>query len=173
VLGGLIGRVDGGAANADELRGIAQQAITAEERRAARHNSVLQGVAATGPLLGLLGTVWGIIEAFLAMDQHASSAIGVVAPAMAGALLTTALGLVAAIPSILALQYAERRVNELVAELDGAAQTWIGVLQRENGAADEMRRRPVREVIDESDEAPQVVPTGRRSFSGEVIRPVA
>jgi biopolymer transport protein ExbB/TolQ len=137
VLLALSERADDGGANADELRGVAQQAITAEERRAARLNSVLQGIAATGPLLGLLGTVWGIIEAFLAMDQHASSAITVVAPAMAGALLTTALGLVAAIPSLLALQYAERRVGELVADLDGAAQTWIGVLLRKPALAAE------------------------------------
>jgi len=128
LLRALTTRMDRGRVGTDELHGIAQQAITGEERRASQLNAVLQGVAATGPLLGLLGTVWGIIEAFLAMDQHDSSAIGVVAPAMAGALLTTALGLLAAIPSLLALQYVERRIGELVAELEGAAQTWIGVL---------------------------------------------
>jgi biopolymer transport protein ExbB/TolQ len=131
LLRALVDRVQRGAVGSEELRGLAQQVIAEEERRAAHLASVLQGIAATGPLLGLLGTVWGIIESFLAMDQSGSSSIEVVAPAMAGALLTTAFGLVAAIPSLLALQYAERRVGELVTELDAAAQTWVGLLLRE------------------------------------------
>jgi biopolymer transport protein ExbB/TolQ len=47
---------------------------------------------------------------------------------MAGALLTTALGLTAAIPALIAVQYADRRIGELSTELEAAAQTWIGAL---------------------------------------------
>jgi biopolymer transport protein TolQ len=130
VLSRMVERVDKEEVGSEELRGLAQQAIFDEERRASGLNPILHAIAATGPLLGLLGTVWGIIEAFLAMDQSKSSAIGVVAPAMAGALLTTALGLLAAIPSIIALQFADRRVTELTTELEAAAQTWIGILLR-------------------------------------------
>ncbi|MEZ4439320.1 MAG: MotA/TolQ/ExbB proton channel family protein [Polyangiaceae bacterium] len=128
VLRAMIQRVDRGPVGPEELGGVALQAITEEERQASNLLPILTGVASTGPLMGLLGTVWGIIEAFLALDQSRSSAINVVAPAMAGALLTTALGLLAAIPALLCLQFAERRTNDLVAELEAAAQTWVGVL---------------------------------------------
>ena len=128
VLQSLIQRIERGPVGTEELRGVAQQAIVDEERRANFLVSILTAVAATGPLLGLLGTVWGIIESFMAIDQVKSSAIGVIAPSMAGALLTTALGLTAAIPALIAVQYADRRINELTSELDAAAQTWIGAL---------------------------------------------
>lgn len=131
VLQRLVERVERGPVGTEELRGIAQQAIVDEERRANALVSVLTAVAATGPLLGLLGTVWGIIESFMAIDQVKSSAIGVIAPAMAGALLTTALGLTAAIPALIAVQFADRRIGELSTELEAAAQTWIGALLQE------------------------------------------
>ncbi len=108
VLRSLIERIERGPVGTEELRGVAQQAIVDEERRANYLVSILTAVAATGPLLGLLGTVWGITESFMAIDQVKSSAIGVIAPSMAGALLTTALGLTAAIPALIAVQYADR-----------------------------------------------------------------
>ena len=130
VLRQLVERVNRGPVGPEELRGVAQQAIVDEARRANSLVPVLTAIAATGPLLGLLGTVWGIIESFMAIDQAKSSAIGVIAPSMAGALLTTALGLSAAIPAIIALQFSDRRIDELTNDLDAAAQIWIGALLR-------------------------------------------
>ncbi len=128
VLQQLVRRLARGNVGPEELRGVAQQAIAVQQRRAASLTSVLTAVAATGPLLGLFGTVWGIIEAFMAVDTVKSSALSVIAPPMAGALLTTAFGLMGAIPAILAMQFAERQIDELVDDLEASSQTWIGLL---------------------------------------------
>ena len=63
--------------------------------------SVLASIGATSPFIGLFGTVWGIMNAFIGISQAQTTNLAVVAPGIAEALLTTALGLVAAIPAVL------------------------------------------------------------------------
>ena len=77
--------------------------------------------AAVAPLLGLFGTVWGLVQSFLAMSELKSADITVIAPGMAQALVTTLVGLMVAIPSVMMfhylstnLQYLEGRYATLV-----------------------------------------------------------
>ena len=67
-----------------------------------RNLSWLATIAAAGPLLGLLGTVWGIMNSFQAIAASKNATLAVVAPGISEALFTTALGLIAAIPAAVA-----------------------------------------------------------------------
>ncbi|MDR0367067.1 MAG: MotA/TolQ/ExbB proton channel family protein [Rickettsiales bacterium] len=78
-------------------------AITSEREMARLEERIdwLSLIGTTSPLLGLFGTVWGIMEAFGAIGRTGNSSIGVLAPGVADALATTALGLIVAIPAVI------------------------------------------------------------------------
>jgi biopolymer transport protein ExbB len=75
-------------------------------------------LSAVAPLLGLLGTVLGIIESFLSMDLGSGSNPTMMIPGLSKALITTAAGMVVAIPALFAFRYFQRLVQEYVAELE-------------------------------------------------------
>src|SRR5882724_1157474 len=75
----------------------------AMSRQIARGTGVLATIGATAPFVGLFGTVWGIMNAFIGISEAHTTNLAVVAPGIAEALLATALGLVAAIPAIVML----------------------------------------------------------------------
>lgn len=79
----------------------------------------LSMVAAVAPFLGLFGTVWGVMDSFASIGVNQSVSIGVIAPGLAVALGTTALGLIAAIPAAVAYQYFSKRADDLYNELGG------------------------------------------------------
>lgn len=128
VLTTLVRAASERAATYEDLLGTARRAIVDEESLCQRFMPSLASIAATAPLLGLLGTVWGIIEAFLTIAAERSSELAVIAPSMSGALLTTALGLLAAMPANLAHHYLEARIGTLIDSLDTTAQSWSGRL---------------------------------------------
>jgi biopolymer transport protein ExbB len=76
-----------------------------------RNTSMLGTMAAVAPLIGLLGTVWGIMRAFHDMAQSSSAAPSVVASGVAEALITTAAGLVIAVPAVLLFNHFNRAMN--------------------------------------------------------------
>lgn len=91
----------------------------------------LSVVAVVAPLLGLLGTVLGIMNAFMGVANQGAANIGSVAPGIAEALTTTAFGLVAAIPAAIAYNYFSTRIDRFSGELEGFASEFIGTLARE------------------------------------------
>ncbi|HSJ09360.1 MAG TPA: MotA/TolQ/ExbB proton channel family protein [Longimicrobiales bacterium] len=91
----------------------------------------LSVVAVVAPLLGLLGTVLGVMNAFLGVARGGSTEIASVAPGIAEALITTAFGLVAAIPAAIAYNYFVTRIDRFSGELEGFASEFIGTLARE------------------------------------------
>ncbi|MGH7506200.1 MAG: MotA/TolQ/ExbB proton channel family protein [Longimicrobiales bacterium] len=88
-------------------------------------------IAVVSPLLGLLGTVLGVMNAFLGIATTGSANIASVAPGIAEALITTAFGLVAAIPAAVAYNYFVSRIDRFSGELEGFASEFIGTLARE------------------------------------------
>jgi biopolymer transport protein TolQ len=88
-------------------------------------------VAVTAPLLGLLGTVLGVMNAFVGVATTGAANIASVAPGIAEALITTAGGLVAAIPAAIAYNFFTNRLNRFSGELEGFASEFIGTLARE------------------------------------------
>ncbi|HEX6135357.1 MAG TPA: MotA/TolQ/ExbB proton channel family protein [Longimicrobiales bacterium] len=103
-----------------------------EERDAASGGLIwLAIIAVVSPLLGLLGTVLGIMTSFHGVARMGSANIAAVAPGIAEALMTTAFGLVAAIPAAIAYNYFVNRVDRFSGELDGFASEFVGTLARE------------------------------------------
>jgi biopolymer transport protein TolQ len=103
-----------------------------EERDLASGGMVwLAIIAVVGPLLGLLGTTLGVMHSFMSVANSGSAGIGSVGPGIAEALVTTAIGLVAAIPASIAYNYFTTRLNRFSGELEGFASEFIGSLARE------------------------------------------
>lgn len=80
----------------------------------------LSMVAYVAPFIGLFGTIWGVMDSFAAIGANQSVSIGVIAPGLATALGTTALGLIAAVPAAIAYQYFARRADDLYDRIDDA-----------------------------------------------------
>lgn len=82
---------------------------------------VLKVAAEVGPLMGLLGTVWGLIHAFVRISQEQNADIVTVAPGIAEALITTLVGLVVAIPALIFYHVLTRRVQHIEQQLMNVA----------------------------------------------------
>jgi biopolymer transport protein TolQ len=90
----------------------------------------LATTASVTPFIGLLGTVWGILIAFEGIAQVGSTDLGTVAPGIAEALVTTASGLVAAIPAVLFYNSLTQRVKEFASEMDDFAMEFLNIAER-------------------------------------------
>ncbi|MBN1163653.1 MAG: MotA/TolQ/ExbB proton channel family protein [Candidatus Krumholzibacteriota bacterium] len=88
-----------------------------------RNLGVLGTMAAIAPLIGLLGTIWGIMRAFQDMAQTGSAAPSVVAAGVAEALLTTAAGIVIAVPAILFYNHFTRKMNNMLTVAENCARS--------------------------------------------------
>jgi len=103
-----------------------------EERDALSHGLPwLSIVGSISPLLGLLGTVIGVMNAFLGIAATGSTNIGAVAPGVAEALITTVVGLFVAIPAVIAYNYFVAQLSFFTGELEGFSSEFIGTLARE------------------------------------------
>jgi biopolymer transport protein TolQ len=105
--------------------------VRSEADSAARRVPWLATIAASSPLLGLFGTVLGIMQSFQGIAGGSSSNIAAVAPGIADALVATAAGLGAAIPAVIAYNIFTSRVERFEGELERAAQVEIASLGRE------------------------------------------
>jgi len=88
-------------------------------------------IGSVSPLLGLLGTVIGVMNAFLGIVATGSTNIGAVAPGVAEALITTVVGLAVAIPAVIGYNYFVSRLNIFSGELEGFSSEFVGTLARE------------------------------------------
>jgi biopolymer transport protein TolQ len=88
-------------------------------------------IGSVSPLLGLLGTVIGVMNAFLGITATGSTNIGAVAPGVAEALITTVAGLTVAIPAVIAYNFFVARLNLVTGEMEGFSSEFIGTLARE------------------------------------------
>ena len=109
---------------ADFMLAIGKRAIVIEQQRASALMPTLQSIASASPFIGLFGTVWGIMDAFLKIGVEKSASLPVVAPAIGEALIATAFGLVAAIPATIAYNYVDKRITDLLEELEASAEAW-------------------------------------------------
>jgi biopolymer transport protein TolQ len=111
-------------------RGVAEQTVRYETKM------VLLGSIVTGaPFLGLLGTVWGVMDAFGGMAGTGSASLQSLAPGVSGALLTTVAGLVVAIPSVFGYNYLLQQTKIAVVELENFASTVADRIELEAQAA--------------------------------------
>ena len=115
----------------EALRMVLSKEIGAERDVMARYLPWLATMGSVSPLLGLLGTVVGVMDAFIGIAQGGSGNISAVAPGVAEALITTVAGLVVAIPAVIAYNILVSRLGLFAGELEGFAQEIIGALARE------------------------------------------
>ena len=78
----------------------------------------LSMVSYVAPFVGLFGTIWGVMDSFASIGVNQSVSIGVIAPGLATALGTTALGLIAAVPAAVAYQYFTKKADDLYDTLE-------------------------------------------------------
>lgn len=90
----------------------------------------LATTGSTCPFIGLFGTVWGIMTAFIGLSAAHTSNIQAVAPGIAEALITTAIGLVAAIPAQMLYNYFTARVRVLATEMDNFTAEFLNIAER-------------------------------------------
>jgi len=105
-----------------------QVALSNQKLLMERNTGVLGTMASIAPLVGLLGTVWGIMRAFHDMSTTGSAAPSVVASGVAEALVTTAAGLVIAVPAVLLFNHFNRRMNVTLTVAENHTRTMRTVL---------------------------------------------
>jgi len=134
----------------DELRKQGETNITAVQRAAqiasseelTRLERRLSWLATTGnvaPFIGLFGTVWGIIDAFSGLGDAGAATLRAVAPGVSEALITTAAGLFAAIPAVIAYNYFISSMREFGARMDDFSLEILNFIERTTGVATGVR----------------------------------
>jgi biopolymer transport protein TolQ len=106
------------------------RAATVEATRLERRLSFLATTASVTPFVGLFGTVWGIMDAFREIGRMGSANLAVVAPGISEALITTAMGLFAAIPAAVFYNFFSSRVRVLSAKMDDFALEFLNIVER-------------------------------------------
>ena len=115
----------------EALRMVLAKEVAAERDAAARFIPWLATFGSVSPLLGLLGTVLGVMDAFIGIALGGSGNIAAVAPGVAEALVTTVAGLAVAVPAVMAYNLFVNRLGLFAGELEGFAQEIIGTMARE------------------------------------------
>jgi biopolymer transport protein TolQ len=115
----------------EALRLVLEKEEAEERDDLARGIGWLAVIGSVSPLLGLLGTVIGVMNAFLGITASGSSNIMAVAPGVAEALMTTVAGLFVAIPAVMAYNLFVGKLNLVSGELEGFSSEFIGTLARE------------------------------------------
>jgi len=119
------------ATQLEALRMVLAKEVAAERDAVSRFIPWLATFGSVSPLLGLLGTVLGVMDAFIGIAVGGSGNIGAVAPGVAEALVTTVMGLAVAVPSVMAYNLFVSRLGLFAGELEGFAQEIIGSMARE------------------------------------------
>lgn len=114
----------------DSINRVLQRASFVEVAKLEKNLNQLATTAAVAPFVGLLGTVWGIIEAFADIGQQKSASLAVVAPGIAEALIATAFGLFAAIPAVMAYNYFVNRTRGTAAEMEDFSLEFLGIVEK-------------------------------------------
>ena len=119
------------AAQVEALRLVLDAEAESARDAYGRYIPVLAMIASASPLIGLLGTVLGIIDSFVGISTEGSGSIGAVAPGVATALVATAAALVVAIPAVFGYNVFANRLNRLTSRVDGFGSEIIGLMARE------------------------------------------
>jgi biopolymer transport protein TolQ len=109
-----------------------QVTVVREMERMERWMVFLASVGSVAPFVGLFGTVWGIMRSFSAIAVSKNTNLSVVAPGIAEALFATAIGLVAAIPAVLAYNKLSTDLARLAARLEGFGTEFGAILSRQS-----------------------------------------
>jgi biopolymer transport protein TolQ len=124
----------------DFMTAVAKRTLASEQQRATVLMPTLASIASASPFIGLFGTVWGIMDAFLRIGVEKSASLPVVAPAIGEALIATAFGLVAAIPATIGYNYVDKRIADFFDEIAAATEGWVALFTEDQAEALPLRR---------------------------------
>ena len=108
-----------------------QVTLSREMDKLERHMGFLASLGSTATFIGLFGTVWGIMNSFQAIASSQNTSLAVVAPGIAEALFATAIGLVAAIPAVIAYHKFSLELNRYANRLDSFANEFGAIISRQ------------------------------------------
>lgn len=127
---GLLATAQGRASILNRIDRVLQVTIGREMALVETWMTFLASVSSVAPFIGLFGTVWGIMRAFISISQAQNTSLAVVAPGIAEALLATAVGLVAAIPATAAYNKFTTEIGRYGARLENFANDFMATLSR-------------------------------------------
>ena len=116
---------------AERIDRVMHITVQREMDRVERYMTFLATTGSTAPFIGLFGTVWGIMNSFQSIALSKNTSLAVVAPGIAEALFATALGLLAAIPAVVAYNKLSRDLDRYAGRLDNFAVEFGAILSRE------------------------------------------
>ncbi len=114
----------------DSVERAMRRAQTAEVTQLERMVAFLATTGSSAPFVGLFGTVWGIMTSFMDITASGSASITVVAPGIAEALIATAIGLMAAIPAVIAYNMFVQKIKVLASEMDTFSSDFLNIVKR-------------------------------------------
>jgi len=129
----------------DSVRVALERAASTQALSLEKGMIVLSTAVAGGPFIGLLGTVWGVMETFSGIAKAASASLTAMAPGVAGALIATVTGLFVAIPAMFAYNYMVTTIRAITQELDAFASEYSTALEHKY-----VDNRPLAEEIREA-----------------------
>jgi biopolymer transport protein TolQ len=128
-----------GDQNIPAVQRAAQIAASEQLTRLERRLPWLATTGAVAPFIGLFGTVWGIIDAFSGLGDAGAATLRAVAPGISEALITTAAGLAAAIPAVIAYNMFTHRMREFGSRMDDFSLELVNMIERTTGVATGVR----------------------------------
>jgi biopolymer transport protein TolQ len=120
----------GGLTNRTAVERALQLGVSQELAKLERHMDKLATTASVTPFIGLLGTVLGIISAFVALGSQGATSLKTLGPGIAEALITTAAGLFAAIPAAIFYNHFGHKIREVAARMDDFALEFLNMAER-------------------------------------------
>jgi biopolymer transport protein TolQ len=125
-----IAQAGAGAGDSENVERALRRASSNEMTRLENLLPFLATTGSTAPFIGLFGTVWGIMDSFLSIAAERGATLDVVAPGIAEALIATAIGLLAAVPAVMAYNYFVRRIRVVEAETEAFALDLLNIVRR-------------------------------------------
>jgi biopolymer transport protein TolQ len=116
-------------ASFEAVKVVLEEAAASEAIALEKGMIVLSTAVAGGPFIGLLGTVWGVMETFAGIARANSASLTAMAPGVAGALIATVIGLLVAIPAMFAYNFMVTTIRGITQELDGFASRFANQIE--------------------------------------------
>jgi biopolymer transport protein ExbB/TolQ len=135
-------------ASFDAVKVVMEEASAAEAMALEKGMIVLSTAVAGGPFIGLLGTVWGVMETFAGIASAGSASLTAMAPGVAAALICTVIGLLVAIPAMFSYNFMVTTIRAITQELDGFASRYANQIEHRY-----VDNRPLSEEIRDSNNA--------------------
>jgi biopolymer transport protein ExbB/TolQ len=135
-------------ASFEAVKVVMEEAAAAEAMSLEKGMIVLSTAVAGGPFIGLLGTVWGVMETFAGIANAGGASITAMAPGVAGALICTVIGLLVAIPAMFSYNFMVTTIRAITQELDGFGARFANQIEHRY-----VDNRPLAEELQSANEA--------------------